>query len=129
VLLEFLSFNETIALAAQKMGTNSICNITAASLYGHTQGNPKYVVEFASYLVAPPDGELFGGPVQGFDEDLNLSKETTWTLKQPRVPEPYLSYIPADVMDEVSETRQGATRGAKRRIAVNIRTFKREAGS
>lgn len=64
ILLENLDFNETIALAAHKMGTDAICNITAAAVYGHTQGNPSYAAQYAEYLAAPTDGEEFGGPVQ-----------------------------------------------------------------
>ncbi|GMH87114.1 hypothetical protein TL16_g10755 [Triparma laevis f. inornata] len=96
-----LDFNETIALTSHKMGADSICNITAAAIYGHTQGNPSYVAQFSDYLVSPSDGEEYGGPVQSFDEDLKLSKETTWTLKNPRVPENFLSHVPAGIMDEI----------------------------
>ena len=59
-----LDFNETIALTSHKMGADAICNITAAAIYGHTQGNPSYVAQFSDYLVSPSDGEEYGGPVQ-----------------------------------------------------------------
>ena len=38
---------------------------------------------------------------RSFDEELKLSKETTWTLKNPRVPESFLSHVPAGIMDDV----------------------------
>ncbi|GMH59114.1 hypothetical protein TrRE_jg11235, partial [Triparma retinervis] len=97
-----LDFNETIAMTAMILGTEKICNITAAAMYGHTQGNPLYIKLFASYLKDPGiDGESFGSPVQNFDVNLNLSAERTWTLRQPRIPENFLSYQPAEILDEV----------------------------
>jgi len=104
ILLKPLNFNETIALTAAVMGTEKLCNITAAGMYGHTQGNPKYVKEYAGFLKEGDmnnGGEEFGSPVQMFDENLDLQKEQIWTLKTPRLPEMYFSTVPPDIMDEI----------------------------
>jgi len=101
VSLPTLNFNETIAMTGKILGTQKICNITAAAIYGHTQGNPQYVKLFAAYLKDPGSDETFGGPVQNFDQNLQLSNERTWTLTQPRVPENFLSYTPPEILDEV----------------------------
>eukprot|EP00520_Triparma_pacifica_P008840 CAMPEP_0118648764 /NCGR_PEP_ID=MMETSP0785-20121206/9336_1 /TAXON_ID=91992 /ORGANISM="Bolidomonas pacifica, Strain CCMP 1866" /LENGTH=1776 /DNA_ID=CAMNT_0006540991 /DNA_START=129 /DNA_END=5456 /DNA_ORIENTATION=+ len=109
ILLNNLNFNETIAMTAMILGTEKICNITAAAMYGHTQGNPKYVKLFASYLMDPGPDESFGGPIQNFDENLTLSKERTWTLKEPRIPEVFLSYMPPEILDEVRVALKNCT--------------------
>ena len=102
ITLGSLDFNETIAMTAMILGTEKVCNITAAAMYGYTQGNPLYIKLFASYLKDPgTDGESCGNPVQSFDKDLNLSQEKTWTLKHPRIPENFLSYQPPEILDEV----------------------------
>jgi len=41
--LKNMDFNETISLTCSGMKTDKICNVTAAVMFGHTQGNPRYV--------------------------------------------------------------------------------------
>ena len=53
--LKNLDFNETIALTCGVMGTDKVCNISAAVMFGHTQGNPKYIKDFANFLKNEPN--------------------------------------------------------------------------
>ena len=106
LLVKPFNFNETIALTAARLKADKVCNITAAVMYGHTQGNAKYICDFADYLLEPPyDGGkkqmVYGEAVRAFQEDLSLSSVTTWTLKELRVPETFFQYTPPAMMDAV----------------------------
>jgi hypothetical protein len=77
ILLAPLDFNETIALTSAVLGCEKVCNITAAAMYGHTQGNPKYVLVLRYSSVSNPQ-PLTSLPL--FSLSISLSRSLSLSL-------------------------------------------------
>ena len=95
VVLENLNFNETIAMTAMHLGTEKICNMTAALIYGKTHGNPAHIEQFTQSLMS------FGSPTKCFDKDLGVLPERTWMLHSPAAPESFLNHVPEGLSEKI----------------------------
>jgi hypothetical protein len=79
ILLAPLDFNETIALTSAVLGCEKVCNITAAAMYGHTQGNPKYVL-FLRYSSVSNPQPLTSLPIFSLSISLSLALSLSRSL-------------------------------------------------